>query len=86
MDQPSQFLEYEELLRHNDILRIMVSPYHPPSNVLAMRFVQTLCMQWSPQLHIPRVMYSGGYKSSIYSTRALTRHATNTSSSVKLFL
>lgn len=57
MDQPSQFSEYEELLWHNDILRILVSPYHPPSNVLAMRFVQALCMQWSPQLHTPRVIY-----------------------------
>ena len=38
---PFQSAEYEEFLRQNGIQRILVSPYHPSSNGLAERFVQT---------------------------------------------
>ena len=38
---PFQSAEYEELLRQNGIQRILVSAYHPSSNGLAERFVQT---------------------------------------------
>ena len=38
---PFQSAEYEEFLRQNGIQRILVSPYHPSSNRLAERFVQT---------------------------------------------
>ena len=40
-DSPFQSAEYEEFLRQNGIQRILVSPYHPSSNGLAERFVQT---------------------------------------------
>ena len=38
---PFQSAEYEEFLRQIGIQRIFVSPYHPSSNGLAERFVQT---------------------------------------------
>ena len=38
---PFQSAEYEEFLRQNGIQRILVFPYHPSSNGLAKRFVQT---------------------------------------------
>ena len=38
---PFQPAEYKEFLRKNGIQRILVSPYHPYSNGLAERFVQT---------------------------------------------
>ena len=38
---PFQSVEYEEFPRQNGIQRILVSPYHPSSNRLAERFVQT---------------------------------------------
>ena len=38
---PFQSAEYEGLLQQNGIQRILVSPYHPSSNGLAERFVQT---------------------------------------------
>ena len=38
---PFQSAEYEEFLRQNGIQRILVSPYHPSSNGLGERFVQT---------------------------------------------
>ena len=39
---PFQSAEYKEFLRQNGIQRVLVSPYHPSSNGLAERFVQTL--------------------------------------------
>ena len=38
---PFQSAEYEVFLWQNGIQRILVSPYHPPSNELAERFMQT---------------------------------------------
>ena len=38
---PFSSSEYEEFLHQNGIQRILVSPYHPSSNGLAERFVQT---------------------------------------------
>ena len=38
---PFQSAEYEEFLRQNDIQRILLFSYHPSSNGLAERFVQT---------------------------------------------
>ena len=38
---PFSSSEYEEFLHQNGIHRILVSPYHPSSNGLAERFVQT---------------------------------------------
>ena len=38
---PFSSSEYEEFLHQNGIYRILVSPYHPSSNGLAERFVQT---------------------------------------------
>ena len=38
---PFQSAEHKEFLWQNGIQRILVSPYHPSSNGLAERFVQT---------------------------------------------
>lgn len=38
---PFQSVEYSEFLQQNGIQRILVSSYHPSSNGLAERFVQT---------------------------------------------
>jgi len=38
---PFESAEYKEFLKQNGIQRILVSPYHPSSNGLAERFVQT---------------------------------------------
>ena len=38
---PFQSAEHEEVLQQNGIHRILVSPYHPSSNGLANRFVQS---------------------------------------------
>ncbi|CAB3985344.1 protocadherin, partial, partial [Paramuricea clavata] len=38
---PFQSVEYDDFLKQNGILRVLVSPYHPASNGQAERFVQT---------------------------------------------
>ena len=50
---PFQSAEYEEFLRQNGIQRILVSPYHPSSNGLADRFVQTFKYVMASSAHYP---------------------------------
>ena len=82
---PFQSVEYSEFLQQNGIPRILVSSYHPSSNGLAERFVQTFkyALESSvadpactPQQQITRFLLS--YRS--------TPHATTGSSPAKLFL
>lgn len=82
---PFQSVEYSEFLQQNGIQRILVSSYHPSSNGLAERFVQTFKYAlessvadpaYTPQQQITRFLLS--YRS--------TPHATTGSSPARLFL
>ena len=63
--------EYKEFLQQNGIQRILVSPYHPSSNSLAERFVQTSSMHWSPQHQTRHARCSSEFTTSCCHTGAL---------------
>ena len=54
---PFQSVEYEEFPRQNGIQRILVSPYHPSSNRLAERFVQTFKYPMESSADDPTALY-----------------------------
>ena len=77
--------QYEEFLRQNGIQRILVSPYHPSSNSLAERFVQTFKYTMESSADDPASSIQRRLQNFLLSYRS-TPHATTGSSSGKLFL
>ena len=82
---PFQSAEYEEFLRQIGIQRIFVSPYHPSSNGLAERFVQTFKYAMESSADDPASSIQRRIQNFLLSYRS-TPHATTGSSSGKLFL
>ena len=82
---PFESAEYEEFLRQNGIQRILVSPYHPSSNSLAERFVQTFKYTMESSADDPASSIQRRLQNFLLSYRS-TPHATTGSSSGKLFL
>ena len=82
---PFQSAEYEEFLRQNGIQRILVSPYHPSSNRLAERFVQTFKYAMESSADDPSSSIQRRIQNFLISYRS-TPHATTGSSPAKLFL
>ena len=63
---PFSSAEYGEFLQQNGVQRVLVSPYHPYSNGLAERFVQTFKHALIHQPRILLALYSKGYRTSYY--------------------
>ena len=82
---PFQPAEYKEFLRKNGIQRILVSPYHPYSNGLAERFVQTFKYAMESSADDPASSKDRRIQNFPLSYRS-TPHATTGSSPAKLFL
>ena len=82
---PFESAEYEEFLRQNGIQRILVSPYHPSSNRLAERFVQTFKYTMESSADDPASSIQRRLQNFLLSYRSTPR-ATTGSSSGKLFL
>ena len=82
---PLQSAEYEEFLRQNGIQRILVSPYHPASNGLAERSVQTFKHSLESSASDPSCTLQQRIQNFHLSYRS-THHATTRSSLAKLFL
>ena len=82
---PFQSAEYEEFLRQNGIQRILVSPYHPSSNGLAERFVQTFRYGMQSSADDPASSIQRRIQNFLSSYRS-TPHATTGSSPARLFL
>ena len=82
---PFQSAEYEEFLRQNGIQRILVSPYHPSSNGLAERFVQTFKHSLDSSASDPSCTLQQRVQNFLLSYRS-TQHATTGTSPAKLFL
>ena len=82
---PFQSAEYEEFLRQNGIQRILVSPYHPSSNGLAERFVQTFKYAMESSADDPASSIQRRIQNFLLSYRSKP-HATTSSSPGKLFL
>ena len=82
---PFQSAEYEEFLRQNGIQRILVSPYHPSSNGLAERFVQTFKFSLESSASDPACSLQQRIQNFLLSYRS-TPHATTGLSPAKLFL
>ena len=82
---PFQSAEYEEFLQQNGIQRILVSPYHPSSNGLAERFVQTFKYALESSASDPSCSLQQRIYNFLLSYRS-TPHATIGSSPAKLFL
>ena len=82
---PFQSAEYEEFLRQSGIHRILVSPYHPSSNGLTKRFVQTFKCAMESSADGPASFIRRRIQNFLLSYRSIP-HATTGSSPVKLFL
>ena len=82
---PFQSIEYENFLRQNGVQRILVSPYHPSSNGLAERFVQTFKNALESSASDPSSSLQQRIQSFLLSYRS-TEHATTKSSPARLFL
>ena len=82
---PFQSAEYEEFLRQNGIQRILVSSYHPSSNGLTERFVQTFKHSLESSASDPACTLQQRIQNFLLSYRS-TQHATTGSSPAKLFL
>ena len=82
---PFQSAEYEEFLRKIGIQRILGSPYHPSSNGLAERFVQTFKYAMESSADDPASSKQRRIQNFLLSYRS-TLHATTGSSPAKLFL
>ena len=82
---PFKSAEHEEFLRQNGIQRILVSPYHPSSNGLAERFVQTFKFAMESSADDPASSIQRRIQNFLISYRN-TPHATTGSSPAKLFL
>ena len=82
---PFESAEYEEFLRQNGIQRILVSPYHPSSNGLAERFVQTFKYAMESSADDPASSIQRRIQNFLLSYRS-TPQATTGSFSAKLFL
>ena len=82
---PFQSVEYEEFPRQNGIQRILVSPYHPSSNGLAERFVQTFKYAMESSADDPASSIQRRVQNVLLSYRS-TPQATTGSFSAKLFL
>ena len=82
---PFQFAEHEEFLRQNGIQKILASPYHPSSNGLAERFVQTFKYAMESSADDPASSIQRRIQNFLISYRS-TPHATTGSSPAKLFL
>ena len=82
---PLQSAEYEKFWRQNGIQRILVFPYHPSSNGLAERFVQTFKYAMESSADDPTSSIQRQIQNFLLSYRS-TPHATTSSSHTKLFL
>jgi len=82
---PFQSAENGEFLRQNGIQKILVSPYHPSSNGLAERFVQTFKHSLESSASDPACTLQQRIQNFLLSYRS-TQHATTGSSPAKLFL
>ena len=82
---PFQSAEHEEFLRQNGMQRILVSLYHPSSNGLAERFVQTFKFAMESSADDPASSIQRRIQNFLISYRS-TPHATTGSSPAKLFL
>ena len=80
-----QSAEYEKFWRENGIQRILVFPYHPSSNGLAERFVQTFKYAMESSADDPTSSIQRQIQNFLLSYRS-TPHATTSSSHTKLFL
>ena len=72
-------------MRQNGIQRILVSPYHPSSNGLAERFVQTFKLSLDSSASDPSCTLQQRVQNFLSSYRS-TQHATTGTSPAKLFL
>ena len=81
---PFQSSGYEEFLRQNGIQRVLVSPYHPASNGLAERFVQTFKYSLESSASDPGSLHQK-IQRFLLAYRS-TPHATTGSTPSKLFL
>ena len=82
---PFSSAEYGEFLHQNGIQRILVSPYHPSSNGLAERFVQTFKHALDASASDPALSLPQRIQNFLLSYRS-TPHATTGISPSKLFL
>ena len=82
---PFQSADYEEFLRQNGIQRILISPYHPSSNGLAERFVQTVKLSLDSSASDPSCTLRQRVQNFLLWYRS-TQHATTGTSPAKLFL
>ena len=82
---PFQSAEYQAFLQQNGTQRILVSPYHPSSNGLAERFVQTFKYALESSASDPSCSLQQRICNFLLSYRS-TPHATTGSSAAKPFL
>ena len=82
---PFSSSEYEEFLHQNGIQQILVSPYHPSSNGLAERFVQTFKYALDASASDPASSLQERIQNFLRCYRS-TPHATTGISASKLFL
>ena len=82
---PFQSAEYKEFLRQNGIKRMLVSLYHPSSNGLAERFVQTFKHSLDFSASHPSCTLQQRVQNFLLSYRS-TQYATTGTSPAKLFL
>ena len=82
---PFSSAEYGEFLQQNGVQRVLVSPYHPSSNGLAERFVQTFKHALDSSALDPARSIQQRIQNFLLSYRS-TPHATTGTSPSKLFL
>lgn len=82
---PFSSAEYGEFLQQNGVRRVLVSPYHPSSNGLAERFVQTFKHALDSSASDPARSIQQRIQNFLLSYRS-TPHATTGTSPSKLFL
>ena len=82
---PFSSAEYGEFLQQNGVQRVLVSPYHPSSNGLAERFVQTFKHALDSSALDPACSIQQRIQNFLLSYRS-TPHATTGTSLSKLFL
>jgi len=82
---PFSSAEYGEFLQQNGVQRVLVSPYHPSSNGLAERFVQTFKHALDSSASDPARSIQQRIQNFLLSYHS-TPHATTGTSPSKLFL
>ena len=82
---PFQSAEYGEFLKQNGVQRVLVSPYHPDSDGLTERFVQTFKQAMESSVSDPERSLQQRLQNFLLTYRSTPR-ATTGSSPCKLFL